>query len=634
MDKNTVIGLLLIIGILIGYSLWTRPSKEEMERTQRRRDSIALVNQAEKERLAEEIRKVDELSRQTMNDDQLPDTLKQRNLQDMFGVFSQAADGENRLITMENELMKVTFATRGGRPYSVELKDYKRYDQTPLILFDGDSTIFGFNFFAQNRSIATNNLFFEPGTDKNHIQVNSDSTTLVMRLNAGDHAYIEYRYTMRAGDYMMGFDVKMVNVNQLIATNQTIIDFDWQVYSPRQEKGAENEDKYTSLSYKYYKDDIEELNPMKDAEQKKIATRLDWVVFKQQFFSWGLIAKEPFANAEIQSRKMLNQDKYIKRYDAIIGLEFNSRQAEQNYPLALYFGPNHYRTLKKYHMGLEELVPLGRNIIKWINRFVIIPIFDWLGGFINSYGLIILLLTIMLKICLLPLTFKSFMSSAKMRVLKPQIDEINERIPKEKAMERQQATMNLYKKAGVSPMGGCLPMLLQMPILIAMFRFFPASIELRQESFLWATDLSTYDSIIEWSAHIPLVSSFYGNHVSLFTLLMTAATIISMRMSSGQTDTSAMPGIKTMMYMMPVMFMFLFNSFPAALTYYYFLTNVITILQNEIFKRAIDEKKILQKIHANSAKPVKKSSFQQRLEQMQKQQQAQARNNANTKKKK
>ncbi|MDR2040134.1 MAG: membrane protein insertase YidC [Bacteroidales bacterium] len=620
MDRNTIIGLVLIFGILFGYYMWSKPSKEEVERIQHKRDSIALVNLKEKERLAEEIRQAEERSLQTINTGEKNDSVKIQGLKDMFGAFAEAAEGETRFITMENDLMKVKFSNKGGRPYSVELKNYKRFDQTPLILFDGDSTIFGFNFFAQNRSIATNLLYFEPSTQQSTIQVTNDSSTLSMRLKAGDNVYIEYRYTMKPGDYMIGFDVQLVNMGQLIAANQTVIDFNWQVYSPRQEKGADNENNYTALFYKYYKDDVEEMGPTKDVEEKKVSTRLDWVVFKQQFFSWGLIARESFANAELKSQKMANQQKYIKKYDAIIGMEFNSRQQVQNIPMEMYFGPNHYKTLKKYDIGIERLVPLGKNIIRWINRFVIIPIFDWLGGFINSYGLIILLMTIIIKIGILPMTFKSYMSSAKMRVLKPQIDEINERIPKDKAMERQQAVMALYKKAGVSPMGGCLPMLLQMPILIAMFRFFPASIELRQESFLWATDLSTYDSILD----LPFTIPFYGDHISLFTILMTVATVISMRMSSGQTDTSAMPGMKTMMYIMPVMFMFILNNFSAGLTYYYFLANVITIIQNEIFKRAINEDKILKKIHANSAKPVKKSKFQQRLEQMQKQQQAQA----------
>ncbi|MDR3093200.1 MAG: membrane protein insertase YidC [Bacteroidales bacterium] len=627
MDRNTIIGLLLIIGILVGSSLWSRPSKEEMERLKHKRDSIALINQAEQARLAEEIQRAQQLQ-PSDRDTTVADSTRQQQLKDAFGAFSSAASGENRKITMENDLIKVTFATRGGRPYSVELKDYKRFDQSPLILFNGDSTLFGFNFFSQNRSIATTELFFEPSTDQPTVRLIGDSATLCMRLNAGDNAYIEYRYTMKTGEYMMGFDVKLVNMNTLIPANQTQIDFNWQVYSPRQEKGADNENTYTSLFYKYHQDDVEELSAAKDKDDKKIATRLDWVTFKQQFFSWSLIAKESFANADLSSQKMLNQNKYIKKYNAVIGMEFNSRAPEQLIPMSMYFGPNYYSTLKHYDAGLEQLVPLGSNIIRWINRFVIIPLFDWLGGFISNFGIVILLMTIIIKAGLLPLTFKSFMSSAKMRVLKPQIDEIHARIPKDKAMERQQATMALYKKAGVSPMGGCLPMLLQMPILFAMFRFFPASIELRQQSFLWATDLSSYDSILDLPFNIP----FYGDHVSLFTLLMTAATILSMRMSSGQTDTSAMPGMKTMMYIMPVMFLFFLNDYSAGLTYYYFVANVITIAQNEIFKRSIDEQKVLKKLQANSAKPTKKSKFQQRLEDLQKKQQAQARANAKKKK--
>jgi len=326
--------------------------------------------------------------------------------------------------------------------------------------------------------------------------------------------------------------------------------------------------------------------------------------------------------------KQPDQSRFTKKFDALIGIRFEGTQDNQTIPMQLYFGPNHYNTLKSYDAELEKLVFIGRNIIRVINRFVIIPLFNWLGVFVNNYGIIILLMTIIIKVSLLPLTFKSFMSSARMRVLKPQIDEINERIPKDKPMERQQAVMALYKKVGVSPLGGCLPMLLQMPILFAMFRFFPTSIELRQQSFLWATDLSTYDSILD----LPFTIPFYGDHVSLFTLLMTITTIFTMRMSSGQTDMSAMPGMKTMMYIMPVMLLFVLNSFSAGLTYYYFVSNVFTIVQNEIFKYCIDENKILAKLQANSAKPVKKSKFQQHLERIQKQQQTMAQSKKGNKK--
>ena len=617
MDKNTITGLLLIMAILIGYSVLTSPSKEEVARMQRQRDSILQVNQEEQTRLNEEMRIAEQQQQQMLSSElAVDDTLRQRQLQDRFGAFGSAVDGEDRFVTLENDVMIMRVATRGGRPYSVQLKNYSRHDGSPLILFDGDSTVFGFRFFAQNRNIATNNFHFEPQTEETHIRVTGDSAVLVMRLNAGEDAHIEYRYTLKPDEYMVGFDINLQNINRLVAGSQ--IDFDWQMYSPRQERGAQNENQYTSLFYKYYQDDVEQLSERKDSDRKQANMRLDWVVFKQQFFSWGLIAKESFANADLQFTKQSYQSRFTKKFEALIGIRFESAQDSQTIPMSMYFGPNHYNTLKNYDAGLENLIFIGRNIIRVINRFVIIPIFNWLGGFVNNYGIIILLMTIIIKVSLLPLTFKSFMSSARMRVLKPQIDEINERIPKDKPMERQQATMALYKKVGVSPLGGCLPMLLQMPILFAMFRFFPSSIELRQQSFLWATDLSTYDSILD----LPFTIPFYGDHVSLFTLLMTVTTVITMKMSSGQTDMSAMPGMKMMLYIMPVMLLFVLNSFSAGLTYYYFISNVFTIGQNEIFKLAIDENKILVQLQANSAKPVKKSKFQERLEKMQKQQQA------------
>ena len=309
----------------------------------------------------------------------------------------------------------------------------------------------------------------------------------------------------------------------------------------------------------------------------------------------------------------------MKNFRAEIGLPLDD-PSNTSIPMQFYLGPNHYNTLKQFEdLELQSLVDVGGFLSKIINRYVIIPIFNFLNNYISNYGIIILILTLIIKVALFPLTYRSYLSQAKMRVLKPQIDAINEKIPKEKAMERQQATMSLYRKAGVNPMGGCLPMLLQMPILIAMFRFFPASIELRQEGFLWADDLSTYDAIIEWSGNIPLITRFFGNHLSLFTLLMTISTMISMRMSNTTTTSTQMPGMKGMMYVMPVMFMFILNSFSAGLTYYYLLANLITIGQNAISKKSIDEKALLKKLEAKKAKPKKKSSFQKRLEDVAKQ---------------
>jgi YidC/Oxa1 family membrane protein insertase len=349
---------------------------------------------------------------------------------------------------------------------------------------------------------------------------------------------------------------------------------------------------------------------------------VEWVAFKNQFFSSVLIAEKAFSNAQLQSDNLSETDKYLKKFNAELGIPYE-RLDNETLKMKMFFGPNKFKLLKQYkNYKLEDLVSVGKGIIRWINQFVIIPIFDWLSKFIGNFGIIILLLTIIIKIGLMPLTYKSYLSQARMKVLKPQIDELTQKYPKGKEVEKQQATMALYKKAGVSPMGGCLPMLLQFPILFAMFRFFPTSIELRQEGFLWATDLSTFDSIFSWQQTIPLLSSFYGNHISLFTILMTVSTILQIKMSD-TSSTQQMPGMKTMMYIMPVMFMFMLNKFSAGLTYYYFLTNVITIGQNYLFKQFVDEKEILRKMEARKSKPVKKSKWQQRLEEMTKNQQAQ-----------
>ena len=615
MDKNSLIGITLIALILFGFSYWMRPSAEQIERARRQRDSLEQVMQernAARQKELQEQRAFAADPAMASLPDTLPDSLRDVRLRDQYGVFYRAVEGTRETVTLENERMQVDFSTRGGRPYRVVLKEYMRYDSTALVLFDGDSTIFGLNFFAQNRAVSTDRLYFEPLPE-----TTADGKVLRMRLYAADDAYLDYVYTMRPDDYMMDFRIEAVNMNRYIEANQSTIDFEWQIYVPRQEKGADNENNYTSIHYKYLNEDgIEDFSPTKTSQTEKASTRLSWIAFKQQFFTSVLLADEHFANAEISSEKTATFERYLKKYHAAIGIPYNAQETSVTVPMRLYFGPIHYKTLKKYRVDLEKLVPLGGSLVSWINKYVIIVIFDWLNSFISNYGLIILIMTVLIKLVLLPLTYKTYMSTAKTKVLKPFLDEINKKFPADKAMERQQATMELYKKAGINPMGGCLPMLIQFPILIAMFRFFPSSIELRQQAFLWADDLSTYDSILNLPFSIP----FYGDHVSLFTLLMTIATIVSMKMSSGQSD-SSMPGMKMMMYMMPVMFLFLLNNFSSALTYYYLLANLITIGQNYFFSKTIDEGEILRRVQAASASPGKggkpaKSKFQQKLEQM------------------
>jgi YidC/Oxa1 family membrane protein insertase len=623
MDKNTIIGLLIIAVIIIGYSLFTRPSREELAERQRIQDSLrnaqAMVPQQEQQALqpSEELVAPAETVTTLENKPQVAADIE--NFKDAFGVFGEAAVGEKQFIVLENDLIKMSISTLGGRPYSVELKEYQTYDSLPLILFDGDSTIFGMSFFARNRSINTNELFFSPDTDQTHLDASTHPVALSMKLHAGEDHYIEYVYTMAPGDYRVGFDIRFVNMHEIMSQNNNFIDLTWKIYVPGQEMGRMNEMNYTTIFFKHYQDEVEKFNmrTKKEVMEKDIPTRMRWIAFKQQFFSSVLIADNYFANATVRSTKLEEDPEYLKIFESHIGIPFEPSQSQEQ-KMAFFFGPNHFNTLKRYDLELENLVGLGGLMSRVINRYAIIPVFNFLNSFISSYGLIILILTILIKLVLFPLTYRSYLSMAKMRALKPEIDAINEKIPKEKAMERQQATMALYKKAGVSPLGGCLPVILQMPILIAMFRFFPTSIELRQEPFLWAHDLSTYDSILDLPFNIPM----YGDHISLFTLLMTASTILTMRISNqANMSQSQMPGMKGMMYIMPIMFMFLLNNWSSALTYYYFLANIITFGQNQISKRFVDEDALRKKLQSNQKKasPKKQSSFQKRLENMAKQ---------------
>lgn len=613
MDRNSVIGLIIIGAILIGFTIWNSPSDEELRRQQRRADSIAMV-----EKVRTELLKNQELNKDSIVEKQVTDTTGQsEQLKNVYGDFSTAAVGSQKFYVIENELLKLTLSAKGGRPYSVELKNYKTYDKKPVILFNGDSTEFGLNFFTKNnRSILTNNLYFVPvGTDTQIVVKETDSVkNFALRLNAGEGKYIEYVYSVRPGSYKVDFKMNFVNMQQVISNNASYLDLNWQIYALAQEKDKDSENSYTNINYRFGQEEVEELSVTEGSISENLRNKIKWIAYKQQFFSSVIIANTSFENAAITSEIVTDTSKNLKRFRSEMGVQFSNKQSHQ-VDLAFYFGPNHYQTLKKFDLELEELVTLGSWIIKWINRFLIIPIFNLLDNYIFNYGIIILLLTIFIKLLLFPLTYKSYLSMAKMRVLKPQIDEINERIPADKPMERQQAVMGLYKKVGVNPLGGCLPLLLQMPILIAMFRFFPSSIELRQEGFLWVTDLSSYDAVVSWSTYIPLITPYFGNHISLFNVLMTITTIITMWMNNQANATQqTFPGMKTMMYIMPVMFMFILNKFSSGLTYYYFLANVITIIQNEVFKRSIDEAKLLHQLNENKKKPVKKSNFQMKLE--------------------
>ncbi len=619
MDRNSIIGIVLIALIFVLWSVFNKPSEADRQRMQRMQDSIAQV---QRQQVQKDTNNTTSTLSAKPEQIQISDSVKSKILDNQYGSFSASAVDSIQYYVLENEKMKLVISNKGGRPYSVKLKEYKRFDSTDLILFKGDSTVFGLNIPTnQNRTIFTNDLFFKPTGNQNNIVVSKGQKpgSIALRLSAGNGKYMEYVYSLAPESYMVDFKINMVGMDSVVAPNYNSLDIIWKSIIPAQEMGHKNENSYTTVVYKHLGEDVDQLNAtMKvgETEEENIPNSVKWVAFKQHFFSSVLIAENKIDKPSLRATNYEDTSKFLKSFEAVLPISYDHKPQSTS-AFKFYFGPNHYNTLKSYDLDLEQIVPLGWSWIRWISKWFIIPIFNWLDNYIASYGIIILILTLLIKMILFPLTYKSYLSQARMRVLKPQIDEINAKIPKDKPMERQQATMALYKKAGVNPMGGCLPMLLQMPILFAMFYFFPSSIELRQESFLWANDLSTYDSIFSWTTQIPLISQFYGNHVSLFTILMTVSTLLSMKMSNQmQMSETQMPGMKTMMYIMPVMFMFVLNSFSAGLTYYYFLANMITIGQNELFKRMIDEKKILAKIHANKAKPVKKSKFQDRLEKM------------------
>ncbi|MDA3868083.1 MAG: membrane protein insertase YidC [Salinivirgaceae bacterium] len=616
MDKNSIIGILLIGAILIGWSYFTSPTQEEIAEMQQQRDSLARVEQMRQltEEQKNETPETDTHEVKPTQPETIADADIDSKLMTRYGIFGVSAEGENEYISLENEKIEIQISTLGGRPYSVYMKGYTTYDSLPLKLFDGDSTQFGFNWITSdaNNPIETQQLYFAVEE-----QTQTDSGQhLTMRLSAGEEQYVDYNYFLPKNDYRLRLDVDLHNLDEIIKND--FLSFDWAIFMPSLEKGYEWEERNSSVYYKYHKDNVDYLSESGD-DQKEIKERISWIAFKQQFFSSIISSKESFNDIAIKT-ELTEDEEFVKHVSCKAYLPYMA-QRDIDYSFNFHFVPNKYSLLENYEQSFEELVPLGWGVFGWVNKYIVLNLFDWLGKYIGNFGIIILIMTLIIKTGLFPLTYKSFKSTAKMRVLKPEVDEINKKFPKkEDAMKKQQAVMGLYKKAGASPMGGCLPMVLQMPILIALFRFFPASIELRQESFLWADDLSSYDSILDLPFNIP----FYGDHVSLWVLLMTITNFIYMEMNNkNNPQSTGMPGMKTMMYIMPLFMLFFFNSYASSLSYYYFVSLLITIIQTWVFRQLIDDDALLAQINANKKKTVKKSKFQQRMEQMAKKQQQQ-----------
>ena len=607
MDKNTITGLVLIGILLVGFSFLSRPSEEEIAAQKKYYDSIALVQQHEEALKA----KTDAA---LANEKKAEAATKA----DSSVLFFSALQGTDSKISIQNNVAEITFTTKGGRVYSAMLKDYMAQDKkTPVVLFNGDDASMNFNFYNKEGAIQTKDYYFEA--------VNKTDSSLTMRLAADSSSYIDFIYTLKADSYLMNFEIKATGMTDKLA-NTDYVDIDWSQRARQLEKGFTYENRLAELTYKVKGDNVDNLSAAKD-DEKKLETRIDWVAFKNQFFSSVFIAEQDFDKVSVKSKMEQQGSGYIKDYSAEMNTFFDPTGKEPT-EMYFYFGPNHFKTLQALDKGREEkwqlhrLVYLGWPVVREINRYITINIFDWLTKWGLNMGIVLLILTIIVKVVVYPATLKTYMSSAKMRVLKPKIDEIGKKYPKqEDAMKKQQEVMGLYSQYGVSPMGGCLPMLLQFPILMALFMFVPSAIELRQQSFLWADDLSTYDAFITFPFHIP----FLGNHLSLFCLLMTATNVLNTKYTMSMQDTGAQPqmaAMKWMMYLMPIMFLFVLNDYPSGLNYYYFVSTLISVGTVILLRRTTNEEKLLAILEAKKKDPkqMKKTGFAARLEAMQKQQ--------------
>ncbi len=603
MDKNTLVGVVLIGVVIVGFGIYNRPSQEERAQAQHYQDSIQqVIRQKEAE-----ARKQAALAEEAA-------------LADTTSVFFGATQGEETFTTLENELVKLKLTNKGGRVCSATLKEYNDQKHQPLVLFDGEDASLNFSFDGKMENVNSGRMYFEA--------VNATDSTVTMRLKASNGGYLDFNYRLLPHSYMVDLTVQATGMQNFFSSTTRSMGIDWMQRARQMEKGFNFEQRYTSLTYKPVGDSFDYLSETSD-EQKDVPEALDWVAFKNQYFSCVFMAGQSFMNASLDSKIEQQGSGYMKNYRAEMNTAFDPTGVQPTH-LQFYFGPNHFKTLLASNdlsftdkdQELEDLVYLGWPIIRLINRWFTINLFDWLSGMGLSMGIVILLMTIIVKILVLPTTWKSFISSAKMRALKPYVDKLNAKYPNpEDALKKQQETMSLYREYNVSPMGGCLPMLLQTPVYMALFFFVPNAIEFRQQSFLWADDLSAYDDLISWNMSLPLL----GNHLSLFCLLFSATTVINQIVMMRQQDMGNNPqmaAMKWMMYIMPLMFFFIFNDYAAGLSYYYFISGLLSILTLWIMRKMTDEKKLLAQLEANKRdlSQQKPTGLMAKLEALQKEQ--------------
>lgn len=629
MDKNTLIGFALIFVLLIVWQQFNMPSQEELERQEQIQDSIEQAQQ-----LAEaEIAKPEETTTLTVQDEiaALPDSLKEEKLSGLFGPFSSAGSGEEKLITVENELMTLVLTNKGGRIKEVILKEFeknvlteeKKEVKEELKLLSDEKNKFEYLLpiaSLPSGGVRTGDLFFD---------VQQRGNEVVFRANAGSGRYFEQKYSLQDNSYRIGYDIKLEGLQNVLANNAEEIELIWHDYLDRIEINHNFERRYSTIYFKPAEDGVDYCSCTSDDVEELNDQRIKWISHSNQFFNSTLIAKESFASGVLETQVLDTEDADLKKLVSSLKVPYN-RSSTENFAMEFYVGPNEFDRLREVGSELEDIVPFGWSIFGTVNRWIVRPLFNFLSSFIGSKGIVILVLTFLVKLCLYPLTYRMLYSQSKMGALKPQIEKLKEKV--KDPQQQQVETMKMYREFGVNPLGGCMPMVLQMPIWIALYRFFPASIEFRQASFLWATDLSSYDVM----TYLPFEIPFVGGHISLFTILWAGTTLIYTYYNTKHMDMSANPAMKYMQYLMPIMFLGFFNTYASGLTCYLFFSNLFNIGQTVVTKNyIIDQDKVRAELEENKKKPKKKSGFQERLEAaMKEQQRVQAQREAQKKKKK
>ncbi|NHF58058.1 membrane protein insertase YidC [Flavobacteriaceae bacterium TP-CH-4] len=598
-DINSIIGFVLIFGILIYTFYQNRPTAEELEAEKAKQEQVETKTEAE------EVKESPVAAPEKIN---LQDSTAVADYQSSIGAFGYTAPSEGTTV-LENDLVFLEIANKGGEIIEARMKKFKTYDSIPVYLVKDGNASFGLNFSTtDNRVLSSKDLYFEPSLSKN-----GENQVLSMKAKAGPNKFLEYRYEMKPNDYLVDFTIRSQGLNGVVNGNQPIT-LEWKLKGIRHNKSIQYENRYTRLTYNYEDDKISKLSEGSDDEETEEAVK--WLSYRQHFFSSILATKEPFEKADLISKNLVEDENkdagFTKEYTSVVPLALTGGELSKN--MHWYYGPTDVAVLDNYEdLGLADSIPFGWGIFGWINRYVFTPFYSFLSSFL-PYGIAIVVMTILVRLAMSPVTYKSYLSQAKMKVLKPEITELGEKY-KDNAMKKQQETMKLYNKAGVSPMSGCVPALLQMPIFYALFMFFPTSFALRQKSFLWAEDLSSYDTIAQLPFNIP----FYGDHISLFPILASVAIFFYMMMTTGQNMPTqpGMPNMKFIMYLMPFMMLIFFNNYASGLSLYYFVSNLITIGIMLVIKNFIlDDEKIHAQIQVNKAKPKKENKFQRKMREM------------------